>query len=1202
MSSNFTISNVMNFSLVGMNGQTTINCSEGTGLTIIRVSHIYVANLKFRGCGTWRRHTSIALGNIAVHFVLFVENSAEAVFQNLAVNESHGVGLLLLNNHNVVINSSEFSGNNVSSSHWMTSYGGGGGVYIQQSCPSSDHETCYCSNSTHVIEGSTFSNNHANVTYSDLDSIFGVGGGGGIEVFINQSSFNNILICHSTLVRNSARWGGGMQIILFNKSQCNIVSLSNLSVDSNFVTARGGGGIDLLYAGANVSMNNVSLQHVNFSHNRAVFGGGMAVFTLDTRTQQSNQISWDNCIWTENVAHYGAAVNIAPQLILLNNNRELELVMVNCNFTSNSIIDEKVGGYVYRMGKGIILITGGYLAFKEKLWFANNNSTCIYTISSTLLFDEGTNAFFSNNSARIGAGISLIGYSAIVVGNDTSLTFCNNTSVMSGAAIYYFSIDKNSYVYSRSCFIQKLYPQQLDKHVKLNFFGNTALNNPTYLNTSTKDDAIFGTSLKACYSSDKNKFTFEDISTVTYCKTCKGSGENIQECDDSNNNSKPVSTIEGNVSVSIKEACLQFIPGKKFDVPLVHNGGVPPSYRVSIRNLNGSNITIPESFFITGHSLILYGKPGDKATVTLTEVSFRKLTITFEVEAMDCPPLYTIRNSICVCIHNQDVSFVEFHKCLNTDFYASIRLGYWISYENITEGSRAPNRYALLNSYCPLGYCNQSSSQNTSDYLELPSEFSPTKLNDAICMNREGILCGLCVENTSVYFHSEYFRCGNTDLCYLGPLFYLVSEILPLTLLFLLIIFLNISFTSGYLNGFIFFSQIYDTISNTGSSFIAPSYQFNMLSIFHRLFFKLFNMDFFDIDTLSFCLFKTRSTLDILMMKYLTVGYAFFLVLGTVWLIRLCSKFRILKLRKSKYSIIQGLSAFLVMVYSQCTYISLSILNLIYVHKGPKTFKLIVFLQGNIDYMKTEHLPYAIPAVLCLLLFVAPLPLLLIVYPLCNKVLALLKIQENKVVTYASNLIPVTKLKPLLDCFQGTFKDEFRFFAGLYFVYRITILSSRLVSGVILIFTVIEIQLILMLALHTLTWPYQKRIHNIIDLGVFANLAVINALKLLNFFYAENGARSKSVIRVIHAIQLFFVYIPIVVLFAWLLLRILCMIRSCCFRRHRRQDRDKLTARVQQSIVGLESSGDDFLGHNRNSTFDTESYRLIKRQKSEDSF
>lgn len=1207
---NLTVSSIMEFTLQSAGTHTSVQCSQDSGLTLIHVHSVTIINMSFKDCGISRSTLVGNYGPVNFHYALMISGCHSVFISNSRVANSRGTGLILMNNYNMSIAQSNFTENvlNTSDSRYIkeTSYGGGGGIYLELSCslPCSEPGICYCLNCTLHIEHCSFSGNHAAVKHSSANisdsGNSGLGNGGGLEVWINDSSFNNLYIGHSNFLDNSAIWGGAMQIIFSTRSQNNNVTMEYCMVDSNSVTDNGGGGLDLGYIRENVINNYILLKEVSFNRNRALFGGGIAIFTYNTSVQKGNHIYWEDCVWYGNSAHYGAAINVSPQRLYHGNN-ELMLEFKNCSFQSNLVFSKTIKEHIERNGKGIIMIAGGAMTFTKKVKFVNNNNSCIHAISSTVLFSQNTNAVFLNNTAFSGAGISLIGFSAIIVGNGTSLTFCNNSVTRFGAAIYYFSIDKNAHVHPRSCFIQKLDPNQKSENVLFNFFGNTKLQNPVYVDNRKKLDAIYGTSLETCSTDSENKeYMFYGIGKFRYCESCEYSMDNIEnEYTVCERPSLPlVKSIEGNVTVQKGYNILKFIPGKKYVIPV--SSGL---YIVTIVNHGNSDVTIPESFAISHHKIILYGKPGDRATMTFTELFFRKLSVSIEVEALDCPPLYKIKGSRCVCISTEDVSFVEFHKCSHDMHQASLRRGYWINYietDNKTKSeSNVSDRYTLLSGYCPLGYCYNETNK---DYRKLPENFSNMELNDAICNSRKEILCGLCENNKTVYFHSDFFRCDVTDFCHLGPLFYLLSEILPLTLLFLFIIFFNISFTSGYLNGFIFYAQMYDTIAKIGSSFISPSYQFSNLSIFHRLFFKLFNIDFFDIDTFAFCLFQTQKTLDILLIKYLTVGYGFFLVLGTVWLIQCCSKFRCLGMRKSRrYSVIQGLSAFLVMVYSQCTYISLSILNLIQIYAGAKPYKIVVFFQGNIGYFSVNHLPYAIPALLCILFFVAPLPLLLIVYPLCNKIIALLKLENNRAVKLTSRLLPVTKIKPLLDCFQGAFKDNYRFFAGLYFVYRVMILSSRLVTGVILIFTIIEVQLIIMLALHTFIWPYQKRIHNIIDLFVFTNLAIINGLKLLNFFYAENGAQAETNIRVTHAVQLLFIYIPIIVLFLAVIFKVGRNLKGFVVKSKKaiaRRISNERSDEMEENRIPFENNDDAFLDNNRRS-FASESYRMMRQNKAD---
>ena len=279
------------------------------------------------------------------------------------------------------------------------------------------------------------------------------------------------------------------------------------------------------------------------------------------------------------------------------------------------------------------------------------------------------------------------------------------------------------------------------------------------------------------------------------------------------------------------------------------------------------------------------------------------------------------------------------------------------------------------------------------------------------------------------------------------------------------------------------------------------------------------------------------------------------------------------------------------MAYSQCSYISFSILYQITIYNESTAYKQVVFLQGNIEYMTKAHFPYAIPAIFCICSFIAVLPILLITYPLCNKVILFLGIEENCIIKFISRLIPITKIKPFLDCFQGTFKDKYRFFAGLYFMYRVSILSSMFATGVMPIFVIIELQLIVMMALHTITWPYQKKIHNIIDFLVLTSLAIINTLKSLNFFYAENGKRSGSKSRIIHWIQLFFTCLPLFCLVLW------CFLYAA--------HKFKIVSRIMKKMGsisrtehdGHDEDNEDF--YDRDRTLSSDSYRLVKGRQLE---
>ena len=1130
-----------NIVLKGHQNHTKMFCSTGAGFKFDHINDLSILDVEVINCGTLH---SYGFEQIEFRAAIFVLHSRNVTILNSSFSESDGSGLVLINNHMVQIEDSTFTGG---ISNTKAAILGGGGIFAALDCKSIPGNLTgypkryiYCDNSTLLIDGCHFIDNHVEEVpfISTFSSLRGTdntmtgwrGGGGGVSFIIQDSSGNHVSIRDSMFRNNSAEYGGGLRVLFCHQARNNNISLQHSCFDHN--KGHRGGGFLIEIVGLDVIRNSIEVNFLTLMNNEAHHGGGSMLYTYLWSMKKENVIKFSNCTWEGNRAHHGAAFYVQPPL--RNVNIIPHLMFDTCSFKSNQIENDDSSS-VEKIGEGIVMVTGYSLIFKGNTTFSHNrNGSCLHATSSTVHFESGTHTLFYDNTAINGAGMALYGYSSIIADDLAHVTFCNNSVMDKGAALYYFSTDIHSH--SETCFIQR-YNITSGKKIIYNFFGNKA-DHAYDDGEKTLNDSIYTTSLMSCQlQSNDSQYNVNNVGEFRYyntCEICMILSPNLTNSTGNCSYEYDTPEISNGGDIEFNETVIHFVPGHKFKLTIQKSTAL---YRVLLRN-NDGNIVLPMEYKIISEYLSLRGCPEDTGSVTLFEYGMHRHSMSFQVEARHCPPLYKMENKSCVCHSTEDINFVEFHKCDNIEHQASIRLGYWIGMvENDTSSKRMneckENLYTMLTSYCPFGYCSLKTDND--GYIKLPDTNDKGRLDEAVCNSRQGTLCGQCKENTSVYFHSEWLKCDKNDLCYLGPLFYLLSEILPLTLLFLFIIFSNISFTSGNLNGFIFFAQVYDSITNVGASFIAKEDTYSKFSIIHRVVYKLFNFDFFNIENeFTFCLWKTPSTLNILVIKYLTGIYALVLILSTIWLLGFCSKFKSMKiLRRQKYSTIHGISAFLVMTYSQLLKISFLILYPITIHraiKGLGEYKDVVFVQGDIEYMSKEHLPYALPAIASISLAII-LPLLLISYPLCNKVTAYFGIEGNCIIKFISKLIPIIKLKPFLDSFQGTFKDEFRFFAGLYFVYRAAILMSRLIDEAMNIYVIIQLLLMTILVLHTVTFPYQKKVHNIIDLFVFANLSIINILKLLNFSYAQNGKRSKDSAHVIHLMQLFFIYLPLVVLF-----------------------------------------------------------------------
>lgn len=503
-----------------------------------------------------------------------------------------------------------------------------------------------------------------------------------------------------------------------------------------------------------------------------------------------------------------------------------------------------------------------------------------------------------------------------------------------------------------------------------------------------------------------------------------------------------------------------------------------------------------------------------------------------------CPPGFVYNNSTgCTLSPSQ---YLGISMCPHnvTNREACWSGGYWIGYNK----NEMESEDTLLFGYCPPTFCS-------SKYHHLlPRIANREDLNLIICSDSHtSTLCGRCKPGFSVYYHSLDFKCKVNKLCKWGWLFFVLSEIVPVSLIFIAIIGFNISFTSGLLNGFIFFCQVVEMFQLTARGFIPLSNTANLLHRIHYLIFLCFNLDTFVLDEISYCIWKGANALDILAFSYVTMVYAFIFIASLIFCINRCTnRCTLRRLPSSQWmkfqsNIIHGLSALLVLFFAHSVRASILLLSPTKIYsKGMKFNKNVVTYDGEIQFLSTQHLPYAIPAIVILLLASMP-PILLLVYPLHYKILAALGVAETRYVNIA--LRPLERIRPFMDSFQGCFKDNCRFFSGLYFVYRFLFLINMINLKLEDTYFYITLQLLVMLILHALCQPYKKRLHNIFDGLLFGNLAMINALTSYNFSIIS-GKEETPNISVPIWIQIVLVFLPLLVLIVCVLIKCLLLCSS----------------------------------------------------------
>lgn len=584
---------------------------------------------------------------------------------------------------------------------------------------------------------------------------------------------------------------------------------------------------------------------------------------------------------------------------------------------------------------------------------------------------------------------------------------------------------------------------------------------------------------------------------------------------------------------------------------------------------------------LPNQKLKLYGNPGATCTLGIARNGYQLLYVKLTVYLSQCPPGYILiidnqARKECTCARYFTEHYRGIQTCNSSTFQSYILHGMWAGYES--DNASEEN---LVTAYCPHSFCSYNASGVHISHL-LPGRANKTILDTFICQKgRTGKLCGICLEGYSVYFHSPNYLCKQNHFCSYGALFYILSELLPLSALFAIILKFNISFTSGTLNGFLFYAQVVDTLY-TGTLNHAEYYSdwtFKMIktSVFV---YRFFNLNFFTLDSLSFCLWEGASTLDIITIKFATIAFAFFLVLSVFIFLNVCTpKFKRCSHVSLKQSVIHGISTFLVVCFSQTVQVYFHIFTPGYMYRrGDKLIRTQVLYNGEIAFFTGKHLAYVIPALFATITVAIIPTLYLLWYPLGIKMLDKCRISETKFAKLLERILFINRLKPVFDSFQGCYKDNFRFFAGLNFIYRAAFLASlSFSSGITQFYVLAEVLLVIMLLLHSLSQPYKKPTHNALDSFLFADLALVNGLSL---YIRTKGLRLLYVSSILASeiFQVILTATPLICLLAYATVKLMSKLKRKLFRKKRNTSllEDDFSYLLESDRDGCDTEYSDF--------------------------
>ena len=492
-------------------------------------------------------------------------------------------------------------------------------------------------------------------------------------------------------------------------------------------------------------------------------------------------------------------------------------------------------------------------------------------------------------------------------------------------------------------------------------------------------------------------------------------------------------------------------------------------------------------------------------------------------------------------------------------------------------------------------------------YTQLPDNVS--ELNDYMCgpLNRKGRVCSECKDGyglatTSVGF--QYFECSKCAGVWYGVPLFLLLEMFPLTVLYLVILLFQVNITSGSITCFIFFSQlsviacdrvfggnilnVSDILEN-----IAASEHSKWFFIFIVTIYDVWNLRFFRNVLPSFCISSGLKPMHISLLEYISVFYPLCLIFLTWVCVELYDrKFRLLmwlwkpfrscfKGKEYRIDFINAFASFFLLSFTKVMYQAVLFLvpRKIESRKGYCHFlgyTYVVGIDQTIIYRSTEHLLFAVPAaILCLVLNVLPVAFLTL-YPIRPFRVCFSKCRLDGVVIN-------TFIEKFYSCYKTGLNGgrDMRSFAGLYFVARLLLFLSNVIASLFYIsnndpFFVRGIILTITALLITLCRPYKKTYMNVLDTILLLHFGL-----LCHLMSSERGFSNLKILAVTFEVMLMLPLLCCVLFFAAKVLRLQKVFKkltkacgahfqkykSCCSRNSMNVVDDLDSPSIQQVLV-----------------------------------
>ena len=455
---------------------------------------------------------------------------------------------------------------------------------------------------------------------------------------------------------------------------------------------------------------------------------------------------------------------------------------------------------------------------------------------------------------------------------------------------------------------------------------------------------------------------------------------------------------------------------------------------------------------LTIHSKQFDNSSNDSYSISTAFFSFPNDVLTFQANILLtlCPPGFQLNDSTFIC---ECSSFIKkMNREYGFDFICDTQNGVvkvpnsvsWIGCYNNSEGQQCE---VSMSPSCFRGFCNYS----------IP-HWSTGSANKCI-ESREGTLCGSCIENYSTVFGSNRcYQCTNWWLFTI--VFYAVAGLLLIAFLFAL----NLTISTGTLNGLIFFANMF----NAGLLGMLSLRDHDAWVATNHVFISLLNLGL----GYPLCFYDGMKEM---VKSWLQLVFPVYLLTLVALVVVVCRY----SIRLSSLVYTHAVPVLVTVVHISFSRLFLAVIDTFSVgHVYTADGNSVVWLRdGNVPYFSPQHIALMIVSFLLAAVFILPYLILLLG--------ARWWIKFETINLY---------FKPILDAAHGPFKENKQYWFSLRLILLLqqqTIYAAFCGEQTSILYLINGPIIIAFTILHTSARPFKSKAVNILDGLIMLMLCLI---------------------------------------------------------------------------------------------------------------